>query len=399
MFKKINKTAFFALIIYPLILGFLTFNYITDYQFGWFEFSLMIIGYYGSNISVGIGLHRLWSHDTYKINKFAELILAIFSAGTLQGPALSWASNHFKHHTYTDTEQDPHSPLLYKNKILGFFWSHMGWMLTGEGSFKSIDRVTMTKLGKNKILRWQLKHYWIIAALMNTAVPAFVGLIFGKTMLAAYAGYLFIGVGRALQQQATFCVNSLCHFIGSQEYAKGTAGDIWWMAIFLLGENWHNFHHAFPSDYRNGAKWYQADVHKWIIFAMSKVGLAWDLKRTAKVRVEAKVSQTLQQYIKLKQDKLSNLQEKVNYLVENLQNKFNELEASSTNLKNRMLKSFLKTQTNLNSIKQQLNQHLKNLEGTSENIVSAISRKVENAENTIQRLSLEFEQIKTNSKI
>jgi stearoyl-CoA desaturase (delta-9 desaturase) len=257
----------------------------------------------------------------------------------------------------------------------------------------------MTKLGKNKILRWQLKHYWIIAALMNTAVPAFVGLIFGKTMLAAYAGYLFIGVGRALQQQATFCVNSLCHFIGSQEYAKGTAGDIWWMAIFLLGENWHNFHHAFPSDYRNGAKWYQADVHKWIIFAMSKVGLAWDLKRTAKVRVEAKVSQTLQQYIKLKQDKLSNLQEKVNYLVENLQNKFNELEASSTNLKNRMLKSFLKTQTNLNSIKQQLNQHLKNLEGTSENIVSAISRKVENAENTIQRLSLEFEQIKTNSKI
>lgn len=399
MFENINKTAFFALIIYPIILGFLTFNYIIDYQFGWFEFVLMIVGYYGSNISVGIGLHRLWSHDTYKINKFAELFLAILSAGTLQGPALSWASNHFKHHTYTDQEEDPHTALKYKSKVLGFFWSHMGWMLSGEGSFKSIDRITMTKLGKNKILRWQLKYYWIIAATMNTVVPATLGLVFGKTMLAAYAGYLFIGVGRALQQQATFCVNSLCHFIGSQEYTKGTAGDIWWMAIFLLGENWHNFHHAFPSDYRNGAKWYQADVHKWIIFAMSKVGLAWDLKRTAKVRVEAKVSQTMQQYIKLKQDKLSTLQEKVNYLVESLQSKFNELETSSTNLKNNMVKSFLKTQSNLNSIKQQLNQHLKNLEGTSENIVSAISKKVENAENTIQRLSMEFEQIKTKSKI
>lgn len=399
MFENINKTAFFALIIYPIILGLLTFNYIIDYRFGWFEFFLTVAGYYVSNISVGIGLHRLWSHDTYKINKFAELILAIFSAGTLQGPALSWASNHFKHHTYTDMDGDPHSPLKYKSKILGFFWSHMGWMLSGDGSFKSIDRVTMTKLGKNKILRWQLKYYWIIAAFMNTAAPAFIGLVFGKTMLAAYAGFLFIGVGRALQQQATFCVNSLCHFLGSQEYAKGTAGDIWWMAIFLLGENWHNFHHAFPSDYRNGAKWYQFDVHKWIIFGMSKIGLAWDLKRTAKIRVEAKVSQTLQQYIKYKQDELSTLQEKVNYLVENLQNKFNELESSSAKLKTKLSKSFVKTQTNLNSIRQQLNKHLKNLEGTSEKIVLAISKKVENAENTIHRLSLEFEQIKTKSEI
>lgn len=394
MLKNINKTAFFALIIYPVIIGSFATAYILNYQFGWLELFLLLAGYYVANISVGVGLHRLWSHDAYKTNKYVEFILAVFSAGTLQGPALSWASNHFKHHAHTDTEEDPHSSLKYNNRLQAFLWSHMGWMLKGEGSFKSIDRMTMVKLGRNKILRWQLKNYWLIATVMNTIVPALVGFALGGTIISALAGYIFIGIGRTLQQQATFCVNSLCHFIGKRNYYKGTAGDIWWMAIFLLGENWHNFHHAFPSDYRNGPKWYHFDVHKWIIYGMSRLGLAWDLKKTTQVRVDAKIAQTMRQSIKLKEDKLSTLQERVNYLVENLQSKFNDIENLSVDLKNKMLGSMSKAQDNLNSIKSQLARNLKNLDSSSEKFVVVISGQVEKAEDAIRKLNLEFDRIK-----
>jgi stearoyl-CoA desaturase (delta-9 desaturase) len=386
MFKKLDFPAVFALIFLPLILISLGTLYIIDHSIGWFEILLFVTGYYISNITVGIGLHRLWSHDTYKTNKFVEFILALFAAGTLQGPILSWASNHFKHHTFTDTEQDPHTPLKYKNRAQGFFWSHMGWMLVGEGSYKSINRVTMVKLGRNKILRWQLKHYWMLAIAMNTVVPALVGYIFGGNLLAAYAGLIFIGLGRALQQQITFFVNSLCHFVGKQPYTKGTSGDVWWLALLLLGENWHNFHHAFPSDYRNGAKWYQFDVHKWIIYLMAKCGLAWDLKRTDKIRIEAKISQTISQFTKLQQEKLELLQAKVDSLVSLYQVKKAELENSSAKVQAKLQKSFAESQQRLNDIAANLRVQLKSFEGTSDKIVKIIEKEVRKSEVAIEKL-------------
>ena len=386
MFKNLNYIAIFALIVYPIILIYLLVSYLSEYSFGWLEFTLLALGYYMANISVGLGFHRLWAHDTYKTNKYIEFILAILSAGTLQGPALSWASNHFKHHSFTDTEQDPHTPKKYKNKFLGFFWSHMGWMMVGEGSYKSINRVTMVKLGRNKILRWQLKNYWPIAIAMNSIVPAMVGFLFGQTLLAAYAGFLFIGLGRALQQQSTFFVNSLCHFVGTQKYTNGTARDIWWLAPLLLGENWHNFHHAFPSDYRNGAKWYQCDVHKWLIYLMSKCGLAWGVKRTANIRVESKISQRVEQLIEAKKQKIEAIQSALNDLNLLCQEKLKEFEESSVEVKKSFWKSLFAAQYKVNKLKFQLHRHIKSYEVPSDQIIEAINKKIHKIELNLKRL-------------
>jgi stearoyl-CoA desaturase (delta-9 desaturase) len=396
MFKEVNLVGVFALIAYPIILIVLAISYAATNQLGWFEAILFLAGYYGSNITVGIGFHRLWSHDTYKTNKFVEFILILFSAGTLQGPALSWASNHFMHHTYTDTEKDPHTPLKYKSRIMGFLWSHMGWMLVGEGSYKSIDRVTIVKHGRNKLLRWQLKYYWHIAILMNTLVPAAVGYAFGgTTVVAAYAGFLFIGLGRAVQQQVTFFVNSLCHFVGTQKYTNGTSRDIWWLALLLLGENWHNFHHAFPSDYRNGHKWHQFDVHKWIIYLMSKCGLAWGLKRTAEARVEAKIFQTADQVAKFHKEKLELMQTKVDELDVLCQQKIQEMENAPAKAKKKFWQALSKAHHNLDNIRLQLQRHMKNFENPSEKIINAINKKLKKAEDSLQKLYSEIERIKS----
>ena len=172
------------------------------------------------------------------------------SAATLQGPVIAWASDHHDHHTYTDTDKDPH------------------------------------------------------------------------------AGFLFIGIGRAIQQQMTFCINSWTHFVGDQQYTSGTPRDSWGIALFLLGENWHNFHHAFPSDYRNGDKWYHFDVHKWIIFLMSKVGLAWDLQMTSKERISAKMNLTQEQFRKNTVESWENIKVKSVDLVDLLYSHYKKIETS-----------------------------------------------------------------------
>lgn len=388
MLKNLNWPPIFILIIYPIILVSLVISYSSKFHIGWFEILMSIVGYYGSNIAVGVGFHRLWSHNSYKTNKYVEFILAMMSAGTLQGPVLAWASDHHKHHTYTDKEQDPHSPLKYKNPILGFIWSHIGWMLVGEGSYKHIDRVTMVKLGKNKLLKWQLKYYWQIATFMTIVPPAILGYIFGGSLNTAYAAILFIGVGRTLQQQATFCVNSLCHFVGGKKYAKSTAGDIWWMALFLLGENWHNFHHAFPSDYRNGVKWYHFDVHKWIIFLMSKVGLAWNLESTADARIQAKVNETKEQTVEIRKLKLSSLQDRADQLMQHVKSKLNEVENSSENIKKQLSKSFLEVQGSLVRMIDQLHSSSTRLtEKSSEKLLNMFSVKLQDNERAIYELS------------
>lgn len=386
MIKNINLPAFAVLIIYPIILIYLGINYDINHNIGWLEISLAIAGYYGSNIAVGVGFHRLWSHNTFKTNKVVEFLLIMATAGTLQGPALSWASNHFKHHTYTDQDADPHTPQKFSNRFLGFLWSHIGWMLVGEGSYKSIDRLTMVKLGKNKLLRWQLKYYWQLAVFMNTIVPASIGYAIGGTLLSAYTGFLFIGIGRALQQQATFCVNSACHFFGTKKYYKGTAGDIWWLAIFLLGENYHNFHHAFPSDYRNGVKLYHFDAHKWIIYLMSKLGLAWDLVRTPEVRIQAKMNETMKQLLEGRRQEINLLQNKIDQLTTRLCVKLNELENSSLNIKKQLKKSFLDAQEKLKNIAEQLQSSVQLTEQSSEELIKSTSDKLKNIEQTIRSL-------------
>lgn len=292
--SNINWIIASILLLLPMfvIVGVIAYCY--TYGCTWREVTLGITTYYLANISVGVGAHRLWSHGSYKTTKFVELILLIINSGTLQGPVLAWVSNHKKHHAYADTENDPHTPLKYKgNKLKGFLWSHIGWMCTGEITANNIDKNTMSTLGKSKLLQWQLKYYVQIAVFMNTVAPTlFAYTLFGDVSVqATIAGLFFVGLGRALQQQMTFSVNSVLHMFGSRKYANDSSGDVWWLSFFLLGENWHNFHHAFGRDYRNGHKWYHLDAHKWIIALMAKCGLAWDLVVTSEERIAARMTE------------------------------------------------------------------------------------------------------------
>lgn len=220
-----------------------------------------------TNLSITAGYHRLFAHRSYETNTFMKFLLLFFGSSAFQGPALKWASDHRRHHSHIDTEKDPYS--IKK----GFWYAHMGWLFYKD----SVDLdIKAPDLEKDGLLQHQNKHYlfWSIGA--GFVFPILIGLFFG----APLGGLIIFGSLRIfLTQQSTFFVNSLCHTLGEQTYSKEiSARDSFIVAVLTHGEGYHNFHHQFQLDYRNGIKWYHWDPTKWMIQLMNLFGMAKKLK-------------------------------------------------------------------------------------------------------------------------
>src|SRR5262249_44178041 len=77
-------------------------------------------------VGITAGLHRYFSHKTFKTSRWFQFVLALVATASTQKGPLWWAANHRHHHANSDTEDDVHSPRK------GFWWSHVGWFLCGR---------------------------------------------------------------------------------------------------------------------------------------------------------------------------------------------------------------------------------------------------------------------------
>ncbi|CAF4917361.1 unnamed protein product [Rotaria sp. Silwood1] len=194
----------------------------------------------------------------------------MLAAGSVQGSALWWTRGHRAHHRYTDTDLDPYSAQK------GLFHSHIGWLLMKPR--RKPGFVDMSDLVRDPSVQWQSRHLLILNVVMGFALPCLVcGLGWGDYR----GGYFYAAVLRlVLLHHATFSVNSLAHYLGDTTFDdKHTPRDHFLTAFVTLGEGYHNFHHEFPCDYRNGRKWFQYDPTKWAIWMFKKLGLAHNLNR------------------------------------------------------------------------------------------------------------------------
>ncbi len=230
-----------------------------------------------SGMSITAGYHRLWSHRTYKAAWPMRLALAVFGALALQNSIYNWAARHRVHHRHVDDEErDPHSIKT------GFWHAHMGWMLRHWPTSKA-DYSQVPDLEKDAIVMWQHRNYWTLTWTMNLGVPVALGLIFRDLAgMLLLAGVLRLVVSHHL----TFFINSLAHTWGARPYSDdNTARDNWVVALLTWGEGYHNYHHAFQGDYRNGVKWYHFDPSKWMVSVCAWFGMAWDIRRTPRFKI------------------------------------------------------------------------------------------------------------------
>jgi stearoyl-CoA desaturase (delta-9 desaturase) len=222
-------------------------------------------------LSTTAGYHRLFSHRTYKGATPVRLFYLLFGAASGQGPLLRWASDHRMHHAQTDEENDPHS--IRK----GFWWAHIGWMLFRGASYP--ERRNVRDLLADPYIRFQDSHYLALLLIMGFLIPTLIGWTWGDAM----GGLLVAGFARlVVQWHATFSINSVAHTFGRRPYApEVSARDSALAAVLTLGEGYHNYHHRFPGDYRNGVRPFALDPTKWWVWLLSKLSLAWDLKRAS----------------------------------------------------------------------------------------------------------------------
>ena len=274
----INWIPAFVLISTPLAALLIVPYYLWTHSVSWQVWAIFAFFMAWNGLSITVGYHRLWSHRTYQAHPIVKWFFLIGGTLAVQGSVFDWCAGHRLHHRHVDDiYQDPYSAKR------GLWFSHIGWMLknypSGHYDYKNIP-----DLKADPVLVAQDKYYALWILLANIGLPALFGWMVGDVAgTLVLAGLLRL----VLSHHFTFFINSLCHMFGTRPYTDtNTARDNPILAIFTWGEGYHNYHHFFQYDYRNGVKWWQYDPSKWIIYGLSKIGLTWDLKRIPDVTIQ-----------------------------------------------------------------------------------------------------------------
>lgn len=274
-----------------------------------------IVLLYATGLSITGGYHRLYAHRSYKANPWIEAIILFFGSMALQGSAIRWSFDHRLHHAHVDTEEDPYS--ISK----GFWYAHFIWLFEKP---RPVDKKIVSDLFRNKLVFFQHRHAHLLMTVSNLAAWLFVG-----WLLNDYLGAFVMAVWVRLfaLHHFTWFINSLAHTWGDKPFCQEqSAVNNYVIALLTFGEGYHNYHHTFAQDYRNGIRWYHFDPTKWLIWTLHKLGLASNLKSmdsyTIKKRiVEQRKELLLDRLCKLWNVKKDEMEQKVHEISERIVSK------------------------------------------------------------------------------
>ena len=298
---------------------------------GLLELIVFVGLYFACGLSITVGYHRLFSHRSHNAKWPLVLFYSIFGAGSFQNSIIEWCSDHRRHHKMTDTENDPYSASK------GFWYSHIGWILLEEENFTN-DFSNVKDLQRSKIVMWQHRNVFLIGALSGLILPAVIGFAIGG-LSGAVGCFVWAGLARVVfVHHGTFLINSAAHIWGTQPYSEeNSSRDSFWLAFLTFGEGYHNFHHTFQADYRNGHKWYHMDPSKWWIQSFKYLGLNSDLKSTPKHSIEiAKVNMRFKKRadrLQLRNVNIHRFEDRLTKCRENLRAKMYEIQKAKRDIK------------------------------------------------------------------
>lgn len=258
--------------------------------FSWLDLILLVSFYVVCAFGTTIGFHRLFTHRGFETYAPVRAAFAVLGCMTMQGPLTQWVTDHRRHHAMSDQPGDPHSPHVGHGEglvatVRGFVHAHVGWLFTQKGMERGRDYGK--DLYEDRLLVW-IDRLYIVWVALTLALPFLLGYWLGGSWERGVQAFVWAGLVRIfLYQHATFAVNSVCHMWGRRHFrSRDEARNNWVVALLVFGEGWHNNHHAFPASARHGLRRFQLDPSWWVIRALERLGLAWNVKVPSPVQLE-----------------------------------------------------------------------------------------------------------------
>jgi len=243
--------------------------------FRWSYLWLFVAMYVVRMFGVTAGYHRYFSHRSFKLNRFYQLLMAVLAQSSGQKSVLWWAAHHRIHHRHSDQQPDIHSPGLR-----GFWWAHVGWVISN--TYDEYDPKLIRDFSKFPELRWLDRYHWVPTAVLGAAIFALGG------PGAFLWGYVLSTV---ILYHATFCINSLAHVWGTRRFETADESrNNFALALVTLGEGWHNNHHRFMYACRQGILWWELDLTYYGLRLLNRLRIARDLRGVSLPHSEAEVS-------------------------------------------------------------------------------------------------------------
>jgi stearoyl-CoA desaturase (delta-9 desaturase) len=252
------------------------------------DVAVFVILYTLTGLGVTVGFHRLLTHRSFKTGPVVRGVLAVLGSAAIEGPAISWVSDHRRHHAFSDRHGDPHSPHVdhgvgVSGALRGLAHAHVGWL------FRHDQRGSRARyapdLLRDPTIRF-VDRTFFVWAIGGLALAFGLGVAIGGTVTAGLTGLLWGGgVRMFVLHHVTYSINSICHVFGRRRFrTTDESRNVAWLALPSFGESWHNNHHAFPTSAAHGLGRAQLDLSALVIRGLERCGLAWDVVRVTPER-------------------------------------------------------------------------------------------------------------------
>jgi stearoyl-CoA desaturase (delta-9 desaturase) len=257
---------------------------------GWHDVVIALVFYWVSGLGITVGYHRYFTHGSFKAKTGLRVAMAIAGSLAIEGPVITWVSDHRRHHKFSDKEGDPHSPWRYgddwKALSKGLVYAHIGWLF--DPNKTSQEKFSPDLLADRRIKGVDAWFPGLVA--VTLLLPALIGGLLGMSIHGALTAFFWATLVRiALLHHVTWSINSVCHTFGSEEFeVRDKSRNVSWLAIASFGESWHNLHHADPTCARHGALKGQLDPSARVIWFFEKLGWAYDVRWPDEDRLSAK---------------------------------------------------------------------------------------------------------------
>ena len=288
--QRLKQRFAFATIVIPLLGSIVAIGLLGLLPISSVEIRLLVSLHTLIWIGTNVGFHRYFAHRAFETSPVIQIILVILGSMAAQGPLINWVATHRRHHQYSDQPEDPHSPHFHEgeklNLLHGLWHSHLGWILNGK--LTNSMRFAKDLIQNSTIVK--LNRLYLVWVFLGLAIPTVLGGVLTWTWLGAVKGFLWGGLVRLFLGHHFNWINaSISHIYGTRPFdTPDQSRNNIWASIPSLGEGWHNNHHAFPNSAIAGLEWWQFDFSGWVIRALEKLGLAWDVKVPTAKMIEAK---------------------------------------------------------------------------------------------------------------